>query len=185
MGLSLLRKISQFPPSLTVGVKENSWIRSPAWDVFWLHSGLWLTLLMLTTSDLPVQEMFYAAGVFLFWISHRFSSFYLAWRTQAYHPLLKNQQGRFVFIPLLLVSVVFAVLFIPESVLPVPVSVRILGMILLDFAWGMHHFAAQHYGLIRLYHHRWNSKSAPLSNKWDRWYSVSYTHLTLPTICSV
>ena len=75
---------------------------------------------MLTTSDLPVQEMFYAAGVFLFWISHRFSSFYLAWRTQAYHPLLKNQQGRFVFIPLLLVSVVFAVLFIPESVLPSP-----------------------------------------------------------------
>jgi len=75
-----------------------------------------------------------------------------------------------VFIPLLLVSVVFAVLFIPESVLPVPVSVRILGMILLDFAWGMHHFAAQHYGLLRLYHHRWNSKSAPLSNKRDRWY---------------
>ena len=170
MGLSLLRKICQFSPSLTVGVKENSWVRSPAWDVFWLHSGLWLTFLMLTTSDLPVQEMFYAAGVFLFWISHRFSSFYLAWRTQAYHPLLKNQQGRFVFIPLLLVSVVFAVLFIPESVLPVPVSVRILGMILLDFAWGMHHFAAQHYGLLRLYHHRWNSKSAPLSNKRDRWY---------------
>ena len=75
-----------------------------------------------------------------------------------------------MFIPLLLVSVVFAVLFIPESVLPVPVSVRILGMILLDFAWGIHHFAAQHYGLLRLYHHRWNSKSAPLSNKRDRWY---------------
>ena len=125
---------------------------------------------MLMTSDLHVQEMFYAAGVFLFWISHRFSSFYLAWRTQAYHPLLKNQQVRFVFIPLLLVSFVFAVLFIPESVLPVPVSVRILGMILLDFAWGMHHFAAQHYGLLRLYHHRWNSKSAPLFNKRDRWY---------------
>jgi len=34
----------------------------------------------------------------------------------------------------------------------------------------MHHFAAQHYGLLRLYHHRWNSKSAPLSNKRDRWY---------------
>ena len=75
-----------------------------------------------------------------------------------------------MFIPLLLVLVVFAVLFIPESVLPIPVSVRILGMILLDFAWGMHHFAAQHYGLLRLYHHRWNSKSAPLSNKRDRWY---------------
>lgn len=170
MGLSLFRKICQFPLSLTVGVKGNSWVRSPAWDVFWLHSGLWLTLLMLMTSDLHVQEMFYAAGVFLFWISHRFSSFYLAWRTQAYHPLLKNQQVRFVFIPLLLVSFVFAVLFIPESVLPVPVSVRILGMILLDFAWGMHHFAAQHYGLLRLYHHRWNSKSAPLFNKRDRWY---------------
>ena len=170
MGLSLFRKIYQFPLSLTVGVKGNSWVRSPAWDVFWLHSGLWLTLLMLMTSDLHVQEMFYAAGVFLFWISHRFSSFYLAWRTQAYHPLLKNQQVRFVFIPLLLVSFVFAVLFIPESVLPVPVSVRILGMILLDFAWGMHHFAAQHYGLLRLYHHRWNSKSAPLFNKRDRWY---------------
>ena len=114
--------------------------------------------------------MFYATGVFLFWISHRFSSFYLAWGTRAYHQLRINQQRRFVFFPLLLGVVVFGVLLIPESIFPVPFTVRILGLFLLDFAWGIHHFAAQHYGILRLYHHRWNPDSASLSNRWDRWY---------------
>ena len=170
MELSLFRKLLLFFPGISAGVKANSWVRSPVWDGFWLHSGLWLTLLMLIASSTRVQEIFYATGMFLFWISHRFSSFYLAWGTRAYHSLRINQQKRFVFFPLLLGLVVFGLLLTPETVLPVPVSVRILGLFLLDFAWGIHHFAAQHYGILRLYHHRWNPESAPFSNKRDRWY---------------
>lgn len=110
------------------------------------------------------------AGVFLFWISHRFSSFYLAWGTQAYRNLRVNQPWRFVFFPLILGVSVFVVLFTPETVLPVSVPVRILGLLLLDFIWGMHHFAAQHYGMLRLFHHKWNPETAPLSNLHDRFF---------------
>ena len=136
----MFRKLPLFFLGTSEVFKTNSWIRSPVWDGFWLHSGLWLTLLMLIVNSTPVQEMFYATGVFLFWISHRFSSFYLAWGMRAYRPLRKNQQKRFVFFPLLLGLVVFGVLFAPETVFPVPVSVRVLGLFLLDFAWGMHIF---------------------------------------------
>ncbi len=164
------RRFIQFFLSVTVGVKANCWIRSPAWDIFWLHSGIWLTFLLLLVNSTQIQEMFYAVGVFLFWISHRFSSFYLAWGTRAYQPLRINQQNRFVILPLLLGFGVFAVLFIPEALLPFTIPERIIGLLLLDFVWGAHHFAAQHYGILRLYHHRWNHESASLVKKQDRLY---------------
>ena len=168
MELLFSRKFFQFPLNKTVAVNSNSWVRTPAWDIFWFHSGIWLTLLMLLVNSLPVQEMFYAAAVFLFWISHRFSSFYLAWGTRAYRPLCRKQLNRFVILPVLLGLAVFAVLFIPEDMLPVPLPERILCLLLIDFAWGVHHFAAQHYGILRLYHHRWNPESVPSAKKQDR-----------------
>ena len=168
MELTLYRKLSSNLLNEVVGIKENCWIRSPLWDGFWLHSGLWLTLLMILLDSLILQEMFYAVGVFLFWISHRFSSFYIAWGTRAYKSIRKNQQKRFVILPIFIVLFVFGVLFTPETVFPVTVFERILGLLLLDFAWGVHHFAAQHYGILRLYHHRYNPESAASANKQDR-----------------
>jgi hypothetical protein len=150
--------------------KTGCWIRSLMWDVVWLHSGIWLTFLLLMVNSSQLQEMFYAATVFLFWIAHRFSSFYLAWGTRAYKPLLRDQQKRFIILPLLIVLGVLAVLYTPESFSTFTVSERILGLLLLDFAWGAHHFAAQHYGILRLYHHRWNPASAASANKQDRMF---------------
>ena len=95
----------------------KGWIRSSSWDSFWLLSGIWLTFLFLMLDSAHLQEMFYATGVFLFWISHRFSSFYLAWGTQAYKPLRRAMKKRFVFFPIFITLGVLAVLYIPESVL--------------------------------------------------------------------
>ncbi|GIT72535.1 MAG: hypothetical protein Ct9H300mP28_23490 [Pseudomonadota bacterium] len=58
--------------------------------------------------------MFYIAGVFLFWISHRLSSFYLAWGTQSYSIVRKNQPWRYFIFPAILVLSVFVLLFIPR-----------------------------------------------------------------------
>ena len=71
-------------------------------------------------------------------------------------------------LPLLLVFFVFVVLFTPETSLSISVSERIIGLLLLDFAWGVHHFAAQHYGILRLYHHCYNPQSAASAEKQDR-----------------
>ena len=114
-------------------IESNSWIRSPAWDMFWLHSGIWLTFLLLMVSSSQLQEMFYATAVFLFWIAHRFSSFYLAWGTQGYKPLRRDQQKRFIILPLMIGLGVFAVLFTPVSLLAFTVRERIFALLLIDF----------------------------------------------------
>ncbi len=146
----------------------KGWIRSSSWDSFWLQSGIWLTFLFLMLDSSHLQEMFYATGVFLFWISHRFSSFYLAWGTRAYKPLRRARMKRFVFFPIFITLGVLAVLYIPESVLAFTFSERIFGLLMIDFAWGAHHFAAQHYGILRLYQYLRKAKSTPSTKKNDR-----------------
>ena len=143
----------------------KGWIRSSSWDSFWLLSGIWLTFLFLMLDSSHLQEMFYATGVFLFWISHRFSSFYLAWGTQAYKPLRRAMKKRFVFFPIFITLGVLAVLYIPESVLAFTFSERIFSLLMIDFAWGAHHFAAQHYGILRLYQYLQKEKSTPSTKK--------------------
>ena len=110
------------------------------------------------------------AGVFLFWISHRFSSFYIAWGTRSYSTVRASKPWRFVIFPVIIVLSVFVLLFIPESVFPVSVSVRILGLLLLDFFWGMHHFAAQHYGMLRLFQFRANPSTSQSYQIQDRFF---------------
>jgi len=168
MILPTFKNILSFFPIQIVSLNKNCWVRSPAWDIFWLHSGLWLGLLVFALSSQPALEMFYMAGVFLFWISHRFSSFYIAWGTRSFSTVRTSQPWRFVIFPVILVLSVFVLLFIPETVLSVPLHVRILGLLLLDFFWGMHHFAAQHYGMLRLFQYRANPSTAHSSHLQDR-----------------
>jgi len=168
MILPTLKNVLAFNPIQQFSLNKNCWVRSPVWDVFWLHSGVWLGLLIFAFSSHPVLEVFYMVGVFLFWISHRFSSFYIAWGTRSYSSILASQPLRFVIFPAILVLSVFVLLLIPETVLPVSVPVRILGLLLLDFFWGMHHFAAQHYGMLRLFQYRANPSTAFSSHLHDR-----------------
>jgi len=68
-----------------------------------------------------------------------------------------------------LVSGVFFVIFlIPYTFLPFSITERLLGLFLFDFVCGIHHFSAQHYGILRIYHHICNSESSALTKKKDR-----------------
>ena len=168
MILPSFNRVLSGPPILKFNLNPNCWVRSPLWDLFWLHSGVWLGVLIFALSSQTALEMFYMVGVFLFWISHRFSSFYIAWGTVSYSTLCTSQPLRYVIFPAILVLSVFVFIFIPETFFPVSVPVRILGLLLLDFFWGMHHFAAQHYGILRLFQHRANPSTAHSSHLHDR-----------------
>ena len=162
--------LHHFPKKIFSAINER-WLRSLYWDVFWFHSGLWLTLLIINFNSSIFQSFIYPIGLFLFWIAHRFSSFYLAWGTKAYRPLLNIQRKRFVIIPFSIVIGVFIFLFlIPETLFPFSITERIVGLFFLDFAWGFHHFAAQHYGVLRLYQHHSNPKFSKLTKKMDGFY---------------
>mgnify|MGYP001361454953 CR=1 FL=1 len=138
MILPVFRNFLPLNPIQKVRINKYCWVRSPTWDFFWLHSGLWLGVLIFLFSDQHALEIFYMVGVFLFWISHRFSSFYIAWGTRSYSKIISSQPLRFVIFPSIIVLCVFVFLFLPENVLPVSVPVRIFGLLVLDFFWGMH-----------------------------------------------
>ena len=85
---------------------RTPWVRSFAWDAFWLQSALWLSPLALLLAhgyedpgESPLDLLVFGLTA-LFWISHRFGSSWLAYATTAYRPLLRAEPVRFVVVPL-------------------------------------------------------------------------------------
>jgi hypothetical protein len=154
------------------------WIKSPAWDLVWILNALWLAPLLLLLArghdDVrasPVDGLFFALAVPL-WFGHRVSSAWLAYATPAYRPLLATQRLRFVVAPLAIVASCFAVLLAPESVLPMPLTERVVWLTVLDYVLVSHHFAAQHFGLLSLYRARAGRASDAVARRLDRWFAL-------------
>jgi len=155
------------------------WIKSPGWDFLWILNPLWLAPLVLLLARghddaraSPVDGLFFVATAAL-WLGHRFSSAWLAYATPAYRPLLATQRLRFVVAPLLIVTACFAFLLAPESLLPMPLEERVVGLAILDYLLVSHHFAAQHFGLLSLYRARAGRARDVTAQKLDRWFAFA------------
>jgi hypothetical protein len=154
------------------------WIKTPAWDFVWVLNALWLGpvifLLARGHDDVrasPVDGLFFALAVPL-WFGHRVSSAWLAYATPAYRPLLTTQRLRFVVVPWVIAVACFAVLLAPESVLPMPLTERVVWLAVLDYLLVTHHFAAQHFGLLSLYRARAGRASEATTRRLDRWFAL-------------
>jgi hypothetical protein len=154
------------------------WIKSPAWDLVWVLNALWLAPLVLLLArghdDVrasPVDGLFFALAVPL-WFGHRVASAWLAYATPAYRPLLATQRLRFVVAPLAIAVACFALLLAPESVLPIPLTERVIWLTVLDYLLVSHHFAAQHFGLLSLYRVRAGRASEAITRRLDRWFAL-------------
>jgi hypothetical protein len=154
------------------------WIKSPAWDLVWVLNPLWLAPLILLLArghdDVrasPVDALFFALTVPL-WFGHRVSSAWLAYATPAYRPLLAAQRLRFVVAPSAIAVACFGLLLVPESVLPVPLTERVVWLAVLDYLLVSHHFAAQHFGLLSLYRARAGRASDVTARRLDRWFAL-------------
>jgi hypothetical protein len=154
------------------------WIKSPAWDLVWILNPLWLAPLVLLLAHghedvrtSPVDGLFFALAVPL-WLGHRVSSAWLAYATPAYRPLLATQRLRFVVAPLAIAVACFGLLIAPESVLPMPLTERVLWFAVLDYLLVSHHFAAQHLGLLSLYRARAGRTSDAVARRLDRWFAL-------------
>lgn len=132
-------------------MQSNVWLRSRAYDLFFLHAGLWTMLIVIPLAGNDVLKPFHFTLGVLFWIGHRLATAYLAFCQQAYQELLVEQRTRFVTVPLVFTVVVFVMLLIPESILPIPLLYRVLPLAVLDFAWEFYHFTMQHYGVVSVY----------------------------------
>ena len=154
------------------------WIKSPAWDLVWILNALWLAPLVFLLAwgyddarASPVDGLFFALAVPL-WFGHRVSSAWLAYATPAYRQLLATQRLRFVVAPLAIAVACFALLLAPESVLPMPLTERVVCFAVLDYLLVSHHFAAQHFGLLSLYRARAGRASDAIARRLDRWFTL-------------
>ena len=155
-----------------------AWIKSPTWDLVWIQNALWMAPLVLLLArghdDVrasPVDVLFFALAVPL-WFGHRVSSAWLAYATPGYRPLLAAQPLRFVVAPVAIAVACVAVLLASESVLPMPITERVVWLAVLDYLLVSYHFAAQHFGLLSLYRARAGRASDPIARRLDRCFAL-------------
>jgi hypothetical protein len=158
---------------------RSPWVRSPAWDGFWMLSALWMApvivWLFLVYSDRensPLDQLYFGVTA-LFWIGHRLSSSYLAYCTEAYRPLLRSQPIRFVVLPLLVTAACFAVFLPSDEALPWNRAERLVAMAIIDYVFVTYHFATQHFGALSLYRTRVGRSASITTRRMDRVFALS------------
>jgi hypothetical protein len=158
---------------------SSAWVRGPLWDGFWILSALWLAPIVLllahgySNPESSPLDLLYFGLTALFWIGHRLSSTYLAYCTEAYRPLLREQPIRFVALPLLITAGCFALFLPADSALPWTREERLIGLAIVDYACVTYHFAAQHFGALSLYRTRAERGWCIQTRRLDRFFALS------------
>src|SRR3954453_5436316 len=141
-------------------------------------SALWLAPLGLllghgysNAASSPLDLLYFGLTA-LFWIDHRLSSTYLAYCTEAYRPLLREQPIRFIVLPLLITAGCFALFLPTDSALPWTREERLIGLAIIDYACVTYHFAAQHFGALSLYRSRADRGFCIQTRRWDRFFAL-------------
>ena len=141
-------------------------------------NALWLAPLVLWLAhgyadpESSPLDLLYFGLTALFWLGHRFCSTYLAYCTEAYRPLLRTQPIRFVVLPLLITAGCFA-FFLPEDLaLPWTRAERLVGLVIIDYAWVTWHFASQHFGALSLYRSRAGRAACLQTRRFDRFFAL-------------
>lgn len=155
------------------------WVRGPFWDGFWMLSALWLAPIILllvrgySNPESSPLDLLYFGLTALFWIGHRLSSTYLAYCTEAYRPLLREQPIRFIVLPVLATAGCFALFLPADSALPWTREERLIGLAIIDYGCVTYHFAAQHFGALSLYRSRADRGSCIQTRRWDRFFALT------------
>lgn len=166
-------------PAIAAADRPSGWVRGPAFDLFWLHGGLWLAPLALGLAWMgggradqgPAQWVYLALSA-AFWIGHRFSSTWLAWASCAYGPARRAQWWRFIGVPVLVVGVTLGVVLAPDGWLPGTWLQRVVVLAAVDYLLVSYHFAAQHFGLLSLYRGRAGRGRDATSRTLDRAFAL-------------
>src|SRR3954470_1400701 len=167
------------PATLSVARPASTWVRGPVWDSFWMLSALWLFPIILwlahgySDPESSPLDLLYFGLTALFWIGHRLSSTYLAYCTEAYRPLLREQPIRFVILPIVVTTGCFALFLPADSALPWTREERLIGLAIIDYACVTYHFAAQHFGALSLYRSRAGRSSLGPTRRLDRFFALS------------
>lgn len=173
-----IRQAATLTQPAHVGEARRPWVRSLAWDAFWLQSALWLAPLALLLAygyedpgESPLDLLVFGLTA-LFWISHRLGSSWLAYATTAYRPLLRAEPARFVVVPIAITAACFAILLPGDDALPFTRADRVMALAMVDFAFVTYHFAAQHFGVLSLYRVHSGRTGDPWTRRIDRLFAL-------------
>ena len=119
----------------------------------------------------PLAVLYFGVTA-LFWLGHRFGSAWLAYCTEAYRPLMREEPIRFVVIPLLVTVACFAVFLPADDAYPWTRAERVVAMAILDYAFVTYHFAAQHFGALSLYRSRAERAGCVKTRRQDRIFAL-------------
>jgi hypothetical protein len=162
----------------TVVMRPSTWIRSPVWDGVWMLNAVWLVPVALwlahgyfDAAASPLAVLYFGVAA-LFWLGHRFGSAWLAYCTEAYRPLVRQQPVRFVVFPLVVTAACFAVFLPADDAFPWTRQERVVAMAILDYAFVTYHFAAQHFGALSLYRSRSERAGCAQTRRLDRMFAL-------------
>jgi hypothetical protein len=165
-------------PAESEARRSSTWVRGPVWDGIWMLNALWLLPLVLwlargySDPESSPLDLLYLGLTALFWIGHRLCSGWLAYCTEAYRPLLRNEPVRFIVLPLLVTVACFVVLLPADAAFPWTREERVVGMAILDYALVTYHFAAQHFGALSLYRMRAERAGCACTRRLDRLFAL-------------
>ena len=161
-----------------VAMRSSPWVRGPLWDGLWMLNAVWLVPLALWLAHgysdpgaSPLAVLYFGVTA-LFWLGHRFGSTWLAYCTEAYRPLMREEPVRFVVIPLLVTAACFAVFLPADDAYPWTRAERVVAMAILDYAFVTYHFAAQHFGALSLYRSRAERAGCVKTRRQDRIFAL-------------
>ncbi len=133
--------------------------------------ALWLAHGYFDPAASPLAVLYFGLAA-LFWLGHRFGSMWLAYCTEAYRPLVRDQPLRFVVIPLLVTVACFAIFLPADDAYPWTRQERVVAMAILDYAFVTYHFAAQHFGALSLYRSRAERAGCAHTRRLDRIFAL-------------
>ena len=152
----------------------NVWLRSAAWDGWWMLSGIWLLapLLMFSSTPSALKSPLIVATLIL-WLSHRFATTYNAFCTPAYRHLVQEQRTRFLLWPLMMTLATFGFVFAPHGLVALDRwgKIQVLGTVF--FLYNSYHFGIQHYGVLSIYRIRAGQGHTGWLKRYERFFAIA------------
>ncbi len=171
--------------------RPTDWVRSPAWDLFWMFSAVWGAAIFFGGSLLTET----AALAALFFAGNRILSSYHAWSTTYLvlaSPLLEEERRRrprkFLVAPLLIAALAFALGMSVAYTQRFPADGRFdaslwpfalyIGLFWVGHFW---HFGRQDFGVLTIYRSRAGQTGA-LDRRIDQWLTVAMMYVIQPIV---
>lgn len=158
----------------TATAAARPWISSPAWDGFWMMSGLWLLLPLVLLSGMKEElQLVLTVSLIGLWLAHRVGTTYLCATKAEYLPLIREQAIRFIVVPVAIFLLFLLFFFDPLQMIPLsPIDKAKVGLSAYFFI-NSYHFALQHYGVLSIYRARSRQPMDEKAKSLEKWFCVA------------